>query len=697
MVMRYNLAMAMIGFLGLAVAASGAADQPAPATDVPVKRVVLYSSGVGYFEHAGKVVNDGRAELRFRTEQINDMLKSLVLQDLGGGTVGAVVYPSQNPLAKTLKSFQVDISANPSLGELLNQLRGAEVVVEGAGEEITGVILGLEKVEKPVAEGQPVRVWMLNLISGGLIRAVELGGLRRIELVDEQLQAELNGALTALTQARDQDKKPVHIEFRGQGERSVRMGYVIETPIWKTTYRLVMPADDTDTGYLQGWAIVENQTESDWSDVTLSLVSGRPISFVQDLYQPLYVKRPVVRPELYASLMPQQYDDGLAGGMGGGRRAARRRGRPSSPAAAPSMELAETARAGKAVTLQYDVSGGESDAYADLDAAASVASLASADELGELFQYQVPGVSLPRQRSAMIPIVTDEVAVERLSIYNQRVLAKHPLNGARLKNTTGKFLMQGPITVIDDQAYSGDARIEDLPADQSRLLSYAVDLDVRVTSERSNKSATIQTGRVVRGVLHLSRKQVRQQDYTVANRADRDKTVLIEHPKHGSFELVDTPEPIETTESLYRFEDRVAGGESSKLTVTEERTYGETVAILNCDLGQLLRYSRSGEIPRKVRDALAEIARRRQALVAVERQIAEREQRIRAITEEQKRIRDNMRTVERNSKYYARLLDKLNAQESAIEKNQLEMDDLRNELDRKRAALEDEINKLNIE
>jgi hypothetical protein len=351
MAMRYNLAMAMIGFLGLAVAASGAADQPAPATDVPVKRVVLYSSGVGYFEHAGKVVNDGRAELRFRTEQINDMLKSLVLQDLGGGTVGAVVYPSQNPLAKTLKSFQVDISANPSLGELLNQLRGAEVVVEGAGEEVTGVILGLEKVEKPVAEGQPVRVWMLNLISGGLIRAVELGGLRRIELVDEQLQAELNGALTALTQARDQDKKPVHIEFRGQGERTVRMGYVIETPIWKTTYRLVMPADDTDTGYLQGWAIVENQTESDWSDVTLSLVSGRPISFVQDLYQPLYVKRPVVRPELYASLMPQQYDDGLAGGMGGGRRAARRRGRPSSPAAAPSMEMAETRRAGKAVAL----------------------------------------------------------------------------------------------------------------------------------------------------------------------------------------------------------------------------------------------------------------------------------------------------------------------------------------------------------
>jgi hypothetical protein len=358
MVMRYNLAMAMIGFLGLAVAASGAADQPAPATDVPVKRVVLYSSGVGYFEHAGKVVNDGRAELRFRTEQINDMLKSLVLQDLGGGTVGAVVYPSQNPLAKTLKSFQVDISANPSLGELLNQLRGAEVVVEGAGEEITGVILGLEKVEKPVAEGQPVRVWMLNLISGGLIRAVELGGLRRIELVDEQLQAELNGALTALTQARDQDKKPVHIEFRGQGERPVRMGYVIETPIWKTTYRLVMPEDDSDTGYLQGWAIVENQTESDWSDVTLSLVSGRPISFVQDLYQPLYVKRPVVQPELYASLMPQQYDDGLAGGMGGGRRAARRRGRPSSPAAAPSMELAETAAPAKPLTLQYDVSGG---------------------------------------------------------------------------------------------------------------------------------------------------------------------------------------------------------------------------------------------------------------------------------------------------------------------------------------------------
>src|SRR5947208_8154278 len=113
-------------------AASLSAAQPAPApttagaADVPVKEVVLFSSGVGYFEHFGAVRGDGSTELRFKTNQINDILKSLVLQDLDGGQVTTVTYPSQDPIAKTLKSFQVDITANPPLADLLNQLRGAK-------------------------------------------------------------------------------------------------------------------------------------------------------------------------------------------------------------------------------------------------------------------------------------------------------------------------------------------------------------------------------------------------------------------------------------------------------------------------------------------------------------------------------------------------------------------------------------------
>ena len=192
-------------------------------SDVPVRKVVLFSSGVGYFEHGGKVSGDASTELRFKSEQINDILKSLVLEDQDGGKVGTVVYPSQDPLSKTLRSFQVDISGNPCLGELLNQLRGAQVHVAATGQEIDGIILGLETKPEPAAEGQPVSVWWMNLLAGGGIRAVRLNDVREIQLQDAQLQEELNKALQALAQARDQDKKPVRINFVGQGDRRVRL------------------------------------------------------------------------------------------------------------------------------------------------------------------------------------------------------------------------------------------------------------------------------------------------------------------------------------------------------------------------------------------------------------------------------------------------------------------------------------------
>jgi hypothetical protein len=117
---------------------------PKPA-DVPVKQVVLFSSGVGYFEHDGEVSGTTSTELKFKTGQINDILKSLVLQDENGGSIGSVTYPSQDPLEKTLHSFSVDISGNPPLSDLLNQLRGARVSVDFQSEKLDGTVLGIEE------------------------------------------------------------------------------------------------------------------------------------------------------------------------------------------------------------------------------------------------------------------------------------------------------------------------------------------------------------------------------------------------------------------------------------------------------------------------------------------------------------------------------------------------------------------------
>jgi hypothetical protein len=699
------------------------ATQPAAQqTEIPVKQVVLFSSGVGYFEHFGTVNGTGNTELRFKTQQINDILKSLVLQDLDNGRVTTITYPSQDPVTKTLRSFQVDITSNPSLAELLNQLRGARVKLLVSGEQVEGTILGLEKKPRPLGNnnGNPsaIEVWVLNLINGGELRAIEMDSVQRVELLDPQLREELSKALAALAQARDQDKKPVQIHFFGQGQRRIRIGYVVETPVWKTSYRLLLsgaapdradpdrvdapppnqPAAGKSDSKLQGWAIVENQTDNDWNEVELSLVSGRPISFIQDLYQPLYVPRPTVQPELYASLRPQTYGGAIDANKKSieqfGVAAAAMPG--NTPMAKRGTDGAESLRRSAGRQLQQ---AERLDALADdapIDAAASVASVASAARVGELFQYTVGSVTLPRQRSAMIPIVSDEVEVEKLSIYNAGVLARNPLNGARLKNTTGKHLLAGPVTVLDGGTYAGDASIDNLPPGQERLISFGIDLQMLVDSTRSTQDDAIQTGRVVKGVLIVTRKHVFSQDYVAQNKSDHDKTLIIEHPLRQGWGLVDTDKPIETTDTLYRFKGKVAAGKASKLTVKEQVVDSEEIALVPSEPSTLESYRRTGEIPQAIRDVLAKAISLKNAVSDSQIQMQQRQQHIEQITAEQGRIRENMKTVAANNDYYNRLLKKLDEQETSIEKLQAEIQDLHKTLETQQKELEDYLGNLTV-
>jgi hypothetical protein len=673
------------------------ANQP-PQADVPVKSVVLFSSGVGYFEHYGTIQGDGSTELRFKTSQINDILKSLILQDLDGGFVSTIQYPSQDPIAKTLRSFQVDITSNPSLSQLVNQLRGAKITVTAGSDKVTGTVVGVENRKMAATKDSPVvDVPFVNILSGATIRSVNLNEVRDLQLDDTQLQDELTRALAALSQARDQDKKPVTFNFRGQGERRVRLGYVVETPIWKTSYRLILPAGGAqDKPRLQGWAIVENQTENDWKDVQLSLVSGRPISFIMDLYQPLYIPRPVVVQELFASLRPQTYDAGMEA-----RRDAEVAKTMQPPAApAPAMRAQQDmARSRGGGALSASPAEGKEAFDQPLDASSSVQSVASASKIGELFQYTVGSVSLPRQKSAMLPIITDDVEVERLSIYNPSVLPRNPLTGARVKNTTDKHLLQGPITVLDGGSYAGDAQIDNVPPGQERLISYGIDLQVLVDAKSSRNEVRLVSGKIVKGVLILQRKYLHQHDYTVENKSDKDKTVVVEHAFRPGWKLDESQaKPIERTDSLYRFKFVVPPGKPQKLPIQEELVSDERMEILPLDLNTMLVYSRTGEIPQKVRDALIRAAQLKQALLETERQMNEKAQMVATITQEQVRIRENMRTVnDRNSEVYNRWLKKLNEQETQIEQLQSEREQLSRRAQQQRKELEEYVSGLNIE
>ncbi|MEK6644778.1 MAG: hypothetical protein AABZ08_12815, partial [Planctomycetota bacterium] len=281
---------------------------PVVAGDLKPTRIALFNSGVGHFEAATSVEGIATADLTFRIEQINDILKSLVLRDLDGGTIAAVQYPSRDPIEKTLRSFGVDITGKPTLGNLLDQLRGVKVEVQWV-QPIVGSIFGVEKRKTTTEHGGTTETEYLTLLTPDGLRSFALESIAGVKIMDAKVDGELQKALAALALAHDADKKSVTLNFNGQGKRRVLVSYILETPIWKTSYRLGLNKDKKP--YLQGWAIVDNATEQDWENVQLSLVSGRPISFTMDLYQPLYIPRPEEQLALYGSLRAPEFEDDI--------------------------------------------------------------------------------------------------------------------------------------------------------------------------------------------------------------------------------------------------------------------------------------------------------------------------------------------------------------------------------------------------
>lgn len=684
------------------------AEDPA---EIKVTRVALFSSGVGYFECDARVRGVADAELKFRTAQINDILKSLVVQDFDGGSISAVGYASRDPVEKTLKSFGVDITSKPTLGQLLDQLRGEPVVLTGP-RNISGVILGVEKkkiqVEKNVIEED-----MLNLLTDGGLQQVQVSGIERVKVSNERIEAELRKALATLASSHDADKKGVVIHFKGEGERRVRASYLLEAPIWKTSYRLVLGPDKKP--FLQGWATVENATEEDWKNVKLSLVSGRPISFTMDLYTPLYVPRPKEELELYASLRPPEFEAGKrADGVVAGDAVAAAEATPPAAPLAPAREAAAgelrkglatrpSARARVAVVGGgmggMGGFGGRPLAEGVELLGEGVESVATAQQAGELFEYTIATpVSIARQHSAMLPIINEEIGGEKLSIYNPATHPKHPLNGLQIENTSKLHLMQGPVTVFDESVYAGDAKLPDLKPGEKRLVAYALDLASEVTIEQKPAPDELVSLRIVKGTLLHRHKYVDERAYTIKNKdTKKARTVLLEQPCAGDWKLIEPKEAFERTANLWRFKVSAPAGKSLEQQVRLERVAEESVALTDSGLDQIDLFLRAKVISPKVKEAMQKVVTLRTMLDTTTRELALREKEVNEAVQEQGRIRENVKVLEKSSDTYQKQVRKFDQLETRIEQLREMVTTLRGQAQKNREALEKYLLELDVE
>jgi hypothetical protein len=639
---------------------------------LPLTEATLFASGVGYFERAGVVYGDRIVTLRFPARDIDDLLKSLIVRDLGGGRVGEIRYGARDPLSRALESFSLDLRGDPSFPELVKQARGEEVRLAGH-RELTGTVLGVE--ERTVSEGVTAPFLVLSSEAG--IQSIPFSGIETLIFTDTRLQRELEQALSLIAENRNTETRPVSIEFAGTGEREVRAAYIVETPVWKTSYRVVL--GEGDEHHIQGWAIIENTGEEDWENVTLSLVTGRPISFFMEISRPVYIQRPRIGVETGPRVEPQVYRDAVP--------LAER----DAPKAASESRMFESAEARSGI-----LDSGEGDLFAGLEQTAQTM------DAGEFFVYRAEHpVSIPRRSSALVPIFGRTINGERISIYDSGVHAERPLNGILLENTTGLHLTGGPVTVFEDGVYAGDSLFDDIRPDDERLLSFSVDLDTRVITDERDEPEDITRVRISRGVLVTTRLQRKTRTYTVTSDSPRAKTILILHPRSSGWTLARSgtaDAKNTTTADAYRFRIELSPeSPRAELAVTEERAIDQTVSLRSVGSDTVQFYLRERTVSEAVKRALQQVQELSREAREATRQREQIETSIREIHREQERIRANMAGLDRDSALYRRYVQSLNAQEDQLSALQSDLTAARRREDNRKNALEEYIQNMDAE
>lgn len=627
----------------------------ASAQDLVLKRVMLSSGGMGYFEYEATVDGDATLKLTVSLQQVDDVLKSLVVYDDKGG-VGGLSLPGREPLAQAFKDLPFDQDSLGSPSQLLATLKGTQITV-GGSRAISGRIVSVQ--EETVAlgndKGTTTRT-RVTLFTGLGLQQFILEDAENLQFSDAALRDKVAQALVAIQGNRAKDARTIDLSTRGTGKRTVRVAYIVEAPVWKASYRLTLGADPTAArSALQGWATIENMSGQDWKDVELTLVSGRPVAFRQALYNAYYVTRPEVPVEVAGRLMP---------GIDRGSVEADQRSKgsaPAMPAPAPYRAQQERTMSPAAAPPPPPPVAAAAEQIEASDAATQV-----------IFKFP-RAVSVENGRTLSIPIIDRQVPALRMALYQGDTAARNPLAAIRLTNDGESGLPPGIITLYErdkagNVAYVGDARLSGFPVGETRLLAYA--LDEKITIERDvAQTDRLAAGTISGGVLKLSRIVRQTTTYRVRGPAKEPRQLIVVQRRLPGWTLTKPDSKgIDISEGNYRIPFTLPGGDQTQtLEVVQEQTQQQELRLVDGAADQIRVYAQAREFDAKTREALTKVLQLQQSVAEAQRRGAQVDAERQAIVQEQARLRENLARVPANSDLQRRYLATLDKQESDLE------------------------------
>ncbi|MBL8250222.1 MAG: hypothetical protein JNK31_00980 [Candidatus Competibacter sp.] len=678
----------VVGLVGAMAAPLAAAPSALP---LALKRVLLSSGGVGYFEYEAQV--EGAAELTLEAplNQMDDILKSLIVYD-EVGAVNHITLPGKESLDQIFRDLPFGATALNSTVELLNALQGADVEIKG-GSALRGRLLKVtaETTLLPNQLGSTVRHRVAVMTPQGLQQAI-LEEVETLRFADPALQEQLQKALAAVSEHRAHHRRALRLQVKGEGKRRVRAGYVVEAPLWKTSYRLNLEAnpqpDVPARSRLQGWALLENMSGQDWDGVELTLASGNPVTFRQALYQAYFVKRPDVPVEVLGRVLPR-LDTGTVA------LAPAPAAPPPVSAMAPQEEADQAMNAAEAPAAKsfgrrlYTASGGT----ASVEQPEPTASQEGVEQV--LFKVPAP-VSVKNGYAVLLPIADRAVPTLRVSLYQPETQEHYPLASVQLTNDTATGLPPGAITIYEQAGYLGDGRLSALPVGDKRLVSFAVDTKINV-NKNDEQSSAVSKGKISGGMFYATRMDTTTTRYRIKSLHSEDRLLWIEHPHQGDWKLV-APDPatVELTPEAYRIPRVLNKNAETELPVVFEYAQEEVLALTDLSADQIMAYASSSQLDEALKQAFAKIGEARSQIDRLKKEIEQVEQQRQALFKDQERLRENLGRVPANSDLAKRYLKTLDAQENTLEASHASLQQKNAELENLRRQFEKKVQDLTL-
>lgn len=691
-------------------------------SDLPVRKVVLYKNGVGYFEHAGAVNGNQRVAIDFTSSQLNDVLQSLTALDSKGGRISAVNYNSTTPVEQQLNSLSLGLNDNPDVAAVYQALRGQRVEVTGAGAPMEGRLVNIESrtVTDKNGNSSDDHYYLIVEEDSGALRTAEITDALSVHMLDPSLEKQFASYLEIIASGENQQGRHLTLDDRGEGERQLQVSYISEVPVWKSTYRIVFPQEANGNATVQGWAVVDNTVGVDWDNVQLSLVAGAPQSFIQPLSQPLYTQRPTIPIATVAENLPTTHEAAEAKAYDRIELAARLKAPyaveavhgaaesvavnagPLPPPAAAAPVMAGNA-AGRFVGGGLGAGsgngygpgfGGNSGGGVYRPSDAMEEGDVSSNAFDDFFEYALTQpVTIHKNESAMVPILQQELPASHVTLWSDR--EPRPLRAIWLENSSKLTLDSGSFSIFENGEFAGEGLLDPIHPSEKRLLSYAVDQAVKVRRGGSSDTRTLRHIAMHQGVMVETTSEVTDSTYTINNTADEKRDVVIEHARRPNSELTSDAKPAETTASAYRFQVGVEPHQSADLHVTERTNLSEKVRIgpqfNNGDfLMTIGKYS--PELEERLRPAIDA----QTAWADVNRKIVENDEHQKALADDETRDRDNLTALKGNDAA-KRFVDELNQAEDQLETARKEEADLEKQRDAARAQLDSIIAKLSFD